>query len=404
MPHNHEKAAMRFDRMEVAGSLGDLGTLLPLTLGMVMVCGMSGVGTFFSIGLFYILAGLWFRVPVSVQPMKAIGAYAIGTAMSAQQVGAATLLVGIFLGLIGLTGAITWIGRIIPKPVIRGVQLSTGVLLMGQGMKLILGTSPQQRASGLVEPFFTLQQLGPLPLGLAIGIAGICLTLLLLNNRRWPAALVLLGFGLICGLVLHTPNLFDDFRPGLHLPGLLPSGFPAMADFGIALFVLVLPQIPMSIGNAAIATSDLSKDYFGDDAARVSYRSLTISMAIASCTGFLLGAIPLCHGAGGLAAHYRFGARTAGSNLIIGSIFLALALFFGQYTVALLHLLPLAILGVLLVFSGIELSLAILDMLNRQMMFIVLVMLAITLTVNLAWAFLGGILLSQLLRRWKIEI
>lgn len=318
---------MLFNRMEFAGSLGDLGTLLPITLGMVMVNGMSAVGTFFTIGLFYIFAGLYFRVPIAVQPMKAIGAYAIGTAMTTQQVSGATMLVCLFLFLIGITDTISWIGRIIAKPVVRGVQLATGILLMNQGLKLILGTSTGQITSGLYEPFFTIQHLGPLPVGLLIGITGTVLTLLLLNNRKIPAALAVLFFGICCGVLFGKPGNFSFSSFGLYLPALLPSGLPQLADLTVALFVLVLPQIPMTVGNAAIAGTDLSHEYFGDEAQRVNYRSMTLSMALGSGVGFLLGSIPLCHGAGGLAAHYRFGARTGGSNLMIGALFLLLAFF-----------------------------------------------------------------------------
>lgn len=396
--------AMRFDRSEVAGSLGDLGTLLPLTLGMVMVNGMSAVGTFYAIGLFYLLAGLYFRVPVAVQPMKAIGAYAIGTAMSAQEIGAATLLVSVFLAIIGITGTIVWIGRAIPRPVIRGVQLSTGILLVSQGVKLILGTSSHQGQGASPEPHLVLQQIGTVPISLILGICGVTLTLLLLNNKKIPAAIAVLGFGILCGVILGDHSAFSRFSPGLYLPPLLPFALPESSDFAVALFVLVLPQIPMTIGNATIATGDLSRNYFPESSGRVTYRSLTLSMALASAGSFLLGSIPLCHGAGGLAAHYRFGARTCGSNVIIGTFFLLLAVFFGPHAITLLHLLPLSVLGVLIIFAGAQLGLAILDMVERNDMFVILIILAITLTANLAWAFIIGTLLAHFLNKAQVKV
>ena len=396
---------MLFNRMELAGSLGDLGTLLPLTVGMVMVNGMSAVGTFYAIGLFYLVAGFYFRVPIAVQPMKAIGAYAIGTGIAAEQICAATLLVSLFLCVIGLTGTIALIGRLIPKSVVRGVQLSTGVLLISQGLKLIYGTSSHQQQTGLSEPFFALQQLAGIPLGPVIGGIGVLIAFFLLDNRKYPAAIMVLGFGLVCGLLFSDlPVNFQGFAAGLYLPSLLPYGFPPFTDFTVALFVLTLPQIPMTIGNAAIASADLSQDYFQEQSKRVTYKSLTISMAAASFVSFLFGGIPLCHGAGGLAAHYRFGARTSGSNLIIGSIFLALAVFFGPHAIALLHLIPYSILGVLLIFAGAQLGLSIMDKMERKKMFVVLIMLTITLTANLAWAFLAGIVIASLLRSPKATI
>lgn len=395
---------MQFNRMEFAGSLGDLGTLLPITIGMIVINGLSATGTFYIIGLFYIIAGYYFRVPVSVQPMKVIGAYAIATGMTAQQVCSSTLLVSLFLTLIGLTGAITRIGNLIPKEVVRGVQLSTGILLMSQGLRFILGTSTFQQTNNIAEPFFRIQQIGTIPLGLILGIAGFAVTALLLNSKRLPAGIAVIVMGLVAGLLLGDMNELTTIGPGLHFPELLPYGLPQISDLSVALFVLVLPQIPMTIGNAVVASADLSKEYFHDAAEKVTYKTMTLSMAIASGASFLFGGIPLCHGAGGLAAHYRFGARTSGSNLIIGCIFLALALFFGHDGIILLHLLPMSILGVLLIFAGAQLGLSILDMMNRKHMFVVLLMVTVTLTTNLAWAFLIGICCAYALRSEKTSI
>jgi SulP family sulfate permease len=395
---------MQFNRMELAGSLGDLGTLLPMTVGMIMINGMSAVGTFYLIGLFYILAGSYFRIPIAVQPMKVVGAYAIATAMTAEQVVASTLLISVFLTIIAISGVADKIGRAIPKAVVRGVQLSTGILLMRQGIQLILGTSNYQQQSGAAEPYFTIQQFGPVPLGLAIGLAGLILTFRLLKSKRFPASLIVISFGLGTGIAFGDHTHLLQISPGLYYPSFLPFGIPDIDVFTVALFTLVLPQLPMTIGNAVVATTDLSKDYFKDSAKRVTYTSTTLSMALASAAGFIFGTIPLCHGSGGLAAHYQFGSRTHGSNIIIGSFFLLLAIFFGPQTISLLHLLPLAILGVLLTFAGIQLALAILDMMNRKDMFVVLAMLTITLTSNLAWAFLVGILLAYALRSNKFSI
>lgn len=395
---------MRFNRMELAGSLGDLGTLLPITIGMIVVNGMSAVGTFYVIGLFYILAGVYFRIPVAVQPMKVIGAYAIATAMPPAQIAGSTLLISVFLAIIALTGAARWIGKAVPKAVVRGVQLSTGILLMRQGILFIIGTSSFQQLSGAAEPYFAIQQFGPLPLGLLIGIVGLTLTFLLLNSKRYPAGIAVIGLGLAAGILFGDHSALLQISPGFHVPLLLPFGFPDIDAFTVALFVLTLPQIPMTIGNAVVATADLSKEYFSESASRVTYTSTTLSMACASAASFLCGSIPLCHGAGGLAAHYRFGARTHGSNLIIGGFFLVLAVIFGPQAITLLHLLPMSILGVLLAFAGGQLSLTILDMKNRNDMFVVLTMLGITLAANLAWAFPAGIILSLALRSEKFSV
>lgn len=398
------KTPYRFNRMEFSGSLGDLGALLPLVAGMVMVNGMSVTGAFYSIGFFYIAAGIYFGVPTPVQPMKAISAYAIATGATAAQVSGSAGLVCFFLFLLGITGTINIVGKLIPKCVIRGVQLSTGMMLMIQGIKLILGNSSIQIVAGAAEPFLVHQELWGLPLGLLFGISGSLLIMLLLTRKTFPAALTLIGCGIIAGLLLSKPGSFEQLHFGLHAPELLPFGFPGTADLTIALFVLVLPQLPMTIGNAIVATTDLSEDYFGEDSKKVTYKATTLSMAFANGVSFLLGGIPLCHGAGGLAAHYKFGARTGGSNLIIGTIFIALALFFGPQALSLMQLLPMAILGVLLIFAGIQLGLSILDMFNRNEMFVVLLILGITLHSNLAWGFGVGMAAAFIMQSKKFSV
>jgi len=336
--------------------------------------------------------------------MKVIGAYAIATAMTSSQVLASAALMGIFLMIVGGTNAITLIGRYTPLSVVRGVQLSTGTLLMAQGVRFMLGTSKFQLIRQAAEPYLTLQNLGPLPIGILVGVVGGALTLLLLENRKFPAGLVVILGGVALGLILGTHEGFDKLKIGVYFPELLPFGFPAQADFTFALFALALPQLPMTIGNAVVANADLSREYFGDDSQKVTYRALTISMALANFMSFLVGGMPLCHGAGGLAAHYRFGARTAGSNLFIGSIFLILALFLGIHALSIVYLLPLSILGVLLIFAGSQLALTVIDMQERKDLFVVLLMLGITLASNLAVGFIIGIVVAYALKSDKLNV
>ncbi len=394
----------RFDRMECAGSLGDLGTLLPIAVGMILINGVSPVGLFLSVGLFYVLSGLYYGVTVPVQPMKVVGAYAIATGMASSQIFAAGALIGLFLLFVGVTGAITPIGRYTPKPVVRGVQLSTGALLMAQGIKFMIGASQFQMLQKLAEPYLKIQSLGPLPVGILLGVVGGMLTFLLLENRKLPAGLMIVLGGMGVGVLFGTRQGFDTIRIGLNLPALLPFGIPNSEDFGLAFLVLVLPQIPMTLGNAVIAYADLSKDYFGEASKKVSYRSACISMALANFTSFLFGGMPLCHGAGGLAAHYRFGARTAGSNLIIGLIFVALAVLLGSHTLTIVYLMPMAVLGVLLLFAGGQLALTLIDMRERKDMFVALVMLGITLATNLAVGFMVGFVLAYLLKSERLSV
>ncbi|CAN2042372.1 Sulfate permease [Candidatus Magnetomoraceae bacterium gMMP-15] len=394
----------KFNRLELAGSFGDLGTLLPIALGMIVFNGLSACGLFFSVGLFYVLSGIYYKVTVPVQPMKVIGAYALASGLSVSQITASCLLISLFLLIIGGSGAITLLGRYIPKSVIRGVQISTGTLLMTQGIKFMAGTSKIQVLQSLTEPYLKFQNAGPVPLSIILGIIGMILTFIFLNNKKVPAGIIVVATGLFIGLILGTHKGFELIKPGFYLPQILPFGIPTTFDFSFALIVLVLPQIPMTIGNAVVANADLSKEYFGEKSKKVTYKSLCFSMGLANILSFIFGGMPLCHGAGGLAAHYRFGARTAGSNIMIGLIFIILSLFLGKHALSILHLIPMSILGVLLVFAGSQLALTITDLKKRKDFFVVLMMLGITLASNLAVGFAIGIILAYALKSDKLSV
>ena len=398
------KSNYLFNRVEFAGALGDLGTLLPLAIGLILINGLSPAGLFLSVGLFYIFSGMYYGVTVPVQPMKVIGAYAIATGMNAAQITASGFMVALVLLVIGMTDLMGLIGRYIPKPVVRGVQLSTGTLLMVGGVKLMLGTSKLQILSQATEPYLIIQNIGWVPIGIVIGIAGGVLTLLLLDNRALPAAIMIVFGGLIFGLAFGTREGLNNLEIGFNLPGILPYGWPTAADFSFALLALVLPQIPMTLGNAVIAYADLSGEYFGEQSKKITYKATCISMALANFLSSAIGGMPLCHGAGGLAAHFRFGARTAGSNLMIGVMFVALAILLGRHCLAIIYLLPLSVLGVLLLFAGSQLALTVIDLKNRSELFVCLIILGITLATNLAAAFIAGIAIAQLLKWKKLSV
>ncbi|MFH1529454.1 MAG: putative sulfate/molybdate transporter [Pseudomonadota bacterium] len=396
---------LRFDRHELAGSLGDLGALLPLAFGLIMLNGLDSTATFVSIGLFYILGGLYFGVTVPVQPMKVISAYAIANALSASQISASGLWMGALLLGLGVTGTMTRVSKLIPQSTVRGVQFVTGVLLFVQGIKFMLGQTNLQQAHGAAEPFLSFSSVGPIPLGILLGVAAIVVTLMLLENRVAPAALVVVVGGALAGLALGGWHNLANFHLGLHWPQLLPFGLPTGADFALALTALALPQIPMTIGNAVVAQADLTREYFGDEAARRSSpRALAISMGLANLATGVFGGMPLCHGAGGLAAHYRFGARTAGSNLMIGGLFLLAGVLVGDKAVVVFSLLPCSVLGALLCFAGAQLALMILDVKERTDLFVVIVMLAVSLVSNLGVAFGIGLVTASLFKHTKMTV
>ncbi len=330
----------RFDRNELAGSLGDLGTLLPLTIALVLINSVPLATTLLLIGIMYVASGVYYRLPIPVQPLKVVAAVAIASQLPVETIAASGLILGVILLLLAVTGAIDLVARIFTRPIVRGIQLGLGMILMIQGVGFI-GASELLLNGPAHVPWFN-------PL---VGILGALVTLLFLENKRFPAALLLLGFGVVVGLI------FGDRPDGAPTGGGLEFIAPDLSRYWDAFFLLILPQLPLTIGNAIISTRDVALTKFGPEkSARVTLKALLTSMGLTGIATGLVGSMPLCHGAGGLAAHYRFGARTGGSNLVIGTIFVLLALLFGNQALALLTLIPNGILGVLLFFAGLELA------------------------------------------------
>ena len=228
------KIPIRFNRMEIAGSFGDLGGLLPLGMGMVMINGLDAAGMFFSIGLIYIYSGLYFGVPSPVQPMKVICAYAIATGIASGQIFAATIMAAVFFLAIGITGIADMAGRKTPKAVVRGIQAAIGFLLIDQGARFIFGVSNYQVHQQIAEPYLRLQSIGPIPIGLVLGGVGMIITILLLKSRRYPAMLMLIAGGLAAGLILGIPGSLRNLAPGFYIPTIMPGGIPAPTDFIVA--------------------------------------------------------------------------------------------------------------------------------------------------------------------------
>jgi SulP family sulfate permease len=389
-----EHKAFRFDRMEWSGSLGDLGTLLPLAIGMIVISGLEAGAVLGLAGLYYILAGLYFRSPTPVQPMKVVAAYAIAAGLSAAQISAATLWLGVVLLLLGATGLVDWLKRLVPQATVRGIQLAVGAVLAIKGVALIVEVDPELLA----------WRLGPLHLGVLLGLAGLVLTFLLIDSRRFPAALVLVVLGLCAGLLLGRLPSAGEVSLGLHLPTPLAHGWPGWDDALWVLPAVVLPQLPTTLGNAIYSNVDVSRQLYPAGGRLVTYRAVTLSMGLANLAAFFFGGMPMCHGAGGVAAHHRFGARTGGANLIIGGLLLIPAVVLGDSLLPVLGLLPKAVLGVLLFFAGLQLALMIQDVTERRDLFVVISMLVVALAVDLAIAFAVGVALAWALRLERLRV
>lgn len=320
-----------FNRSELAGAFGDLGTLIPFVVGYITINRLDPQGVLLGFGLLALVTGLYFRTPMPVQPMKAIASVAVThpEAVTPGAIFIAGIVTGVFWLAMGLSGAVTWLAALTARPVVRGIVLGLGLSFLVEGINFM--------------------QRGPL-----IAIPGIVLTFLLLGRPRAPAMLVLLAYGSLAAL--SDPTLVRDIAtvaPGVRLPTL---HIPVLSwtDLVTGALVLAVPQAALTLGNAIIATASENNELFPDRA--VSVRLLALDHGIANLVTAPLGGVPMCRGAGGMAGHVRFGAHTGGAMIILGAVLLAVALFYSDSVATLFRLFPPAVLGVILFFGGMELA------------------------------------------------
>lgn len=312
---------------EISGSLGDLGTMLPYLIGAVTVSSLDVTGVFITIGLMYLFTAWFYRLPIPVQPMKVIGAAIIVNKLTAGEIAASGLLMGAVLLLIALTGLIDRISSVTPLSVTMGIQAGLGVSLALLGLTMIKGD-------------------------LLLGVIIMMTILLLLSSRYLPAALVALIGGTLLAFGLHPELTWPGISWGFNLPKII---VPAWSDFSRGFFQGFLPQLPLTLTNSVLVTTALAHQLFPDNSERVTDRHLCLTLGIGNLIGAPLGMIPVCHGSGGLAAHYRFGGRTGYSIAFMGTLFLLAGLFLGSSGLQILQIIPKAVLGGMLFYSGLDL-------------------------------------------------
>jgi hypothetical protein len=322
---------LRFDRGELAGTVADLGVLVPIAVALIVQNGLSATAVLLPAGLLYIAAGLIYRLPVPVQPLKAFGAIAIAQGLSTNEIAAGALLMGGVFVALGISGWLDRVARMFPHPIIRGVQLAVGLLFCQLAWKLT--ASPPVAFTDHVQPTWWL-----LTGGLAVILAGLVV-------HRHAVALVLIVLTIFAIALGYQGTL--EFGPSpIHLPDLSAHAFTTAA------IALVLPQLPLTFANSCLATADAARSYFGAAGSRVQAGRLALSLGAANLFAGSIGGMPVCHGAGGMTAHYGFGARTGGTPIILGVTLLVLAVAVGASLAGLLAGFPLPILAGLLAIAG----------------------------------------------------
>lgn len=373
-----EMRVNRFDRTEWAGAFGDLGTLIPFAVAYIAVVNIQPFNLLFTFGAALVICGLYYRTPFPVQPMKAIGAVAATQAaqtatITAAAVSAAALITGLLWTCLGLSGAAQRLTSRVPRAVVVGIILGLALNFMFEGLRMMSD-------------------------GWLLAAVALITTLLLLGNRAVPAMFMLLLLGIGFGAAQHPHHLqiLLASRPALNLPTFGLAGL-SWHDLLIGTAFLALPQLPLTLGNAIIAVREENNRLFPDRA--VTDNAVAISTGVMNLATAFLGGVPMCHGAGGMAGHVAFGARSGGAPIILGTCLLCLALFFSGSIHALFELFARPVLGVILFFTGAQLALGACDFRKlKAEPFITLITAALAM-VNVGVAFLAGLTLSYLARR-----
>jgi len=323
------KEKIRFDKNELSGAFGDIGTSLPLIVGMLFSSDLNPATVFIIFGFLLIFSGIFYGIPMPVQPLKVVAIITITQGLNSEIIYGGGLAIGLLMLIFTLTNILKWISKIVPKSVIRGLQLGLGIQLLITSFKKFLFTDGFE--------------------GLILASLALPLSIFLILSKKYPPGLILIPMGIVYSLIfkLNPKELFTNLN--LNLPFFGKLNFDILNGF----IILAFAQLPLSIGNSILATHQICKDLFPEK--RITVNKIGLTFSIMNTISPFLGGIPACHGASGLAGHYAFGARTGGALFINGIYFILLGLFFSYKANIILKLFPLPILGVILLVESIML-------------------------------------------------
>ena len=366
-----EKGAIRFDRNELAGAFGDIGTDFPLLVGLVLTAKLDSASVLILFGAMQILTGLFYRMPMPVQPLKAMAALVISQKLAGNVLFGAGLAIGLVMLVLALTGLTEWLARVVPKTVVRGIQFGLGLQLATLALRDFVQADGRN--------------------GYLLAGAAFLVTVCLMGNRRYPAALFVIGLGVIYAMVFKLDIGALGGSLGLRLP---QFRVPSASDILNGFVLLALPQIPLSLGNSILATRQVARDLFPERALTV--RGISLTYALMNLINPIFGGVPTCHGSGGMAGHYTFGGRTGGSVVLYGAIYLLAGLFLSAGFATLVQVFPKPMLGVLLLFEGLTLILLTRDLFESKTELAIAALVGL-MAVGLPYGYLVGMVAGTLL-------
>jgi hypothetical protein len=345
---------------------------------MVVASGLDATSVLVVFGALQILTGVVYRMPMPVQPLKAVAAIVITQQVAPGVLHGGGLAIGLIMLLLTLSGGLAWLARIVPRVVVRGLQIG---LAMQLGMLAILKYVPSEGTAGLA----------------LAGMSAVVM-LVLLGNRRIPPAPVVVLLGVAWALAFTVDAGTIAAGAGFALPS---PRTPSAAELWAGLVLLAIPQVPLSLGNSILATRQIAHDLMPErPELRVS--SLGLSYSAMNLVAPFLGGVPVCHGSGGMTGHFALGGRTGGSVIIYGALLLAIGLFFGGSFGVIAQVFPRPMLGVLLAVEAGALAVLSRDLLgNRKQMVLAILLGSIAVAVPYGYlvAMVVGVVLFRLMER-----
>jgi MFS superfamily sulfate permease-like transporter len=305
---------------------------------MVLASGLDAAGVLIVFGVMQVGTAVVYRMPMPVQPLKAVAAIVIAGQIPAAVVHGGGLAIGVVMLLLSVTGLVGWLARAIPKAVVRGVQAGLGFQLATLALRDYV---PTGGASGYL-----------------LAAAAFAVTVALLGNRRLPPAPVVVALGVAYALATASDPAALVAGAGLRLP---TAAVPRWPDIAQGFVLLALPQIPLSLGNSVLATRQLAEDLF-PERPPPGVRRIGTTYGVMNLASAAFGGVPVCHGSGGMAGHYAFGGRTGGSVFISGLLYVALGLLFGGAVAGVITVFPRPVLGVLLLVEALALLVLLRDL------------------------------------------
>ncbi len=378
---NHNRPHNRFGVNEWSGAVGDLGTLMPLAFALIVFNGFSSATIFFLFGLIYIATGWFYRVPVSVQPLKAMSVIAIAQGYSPQFLATTSFLYGMLFLILSISGLIRWLQKWFSPALVGGIQLGIGLILTKKALELVWQNG-------------FLLHTGNVSLWLNFVLLFLFLLLIwrFQIRKNVPIALILI-FSFISVFILLKIKI--PLPAGHHLS--LHLFKPDLRFWKDALIFLIIPQLPLTLGNAVYAASDACHALWGEQAQRVTPTRLAFSIGLSDAFIGLLGGFPVCHGAGGMGAHAQFGARTGGATIIMGGILLISSLI--PTLNQLIFLIPVPLLAAMLILVGYRMIVMVRTLPDRVSLSVAFIVGLISFAnYNLTIALIAGFLLENFLK------